>query len=64
MLGSLLKQFLTVISVAQVPKDIHDTLDRIKNEGGGIQVKDVIEMLKVIMPHFDRVFVCIDALDE
>jgi len=61
-LGSVLRQFLTTASY--VPDTIITTLESIKKKGQRVKIGDISKMLKVLLPHLDRSFLCLDALDE
>jgi len=61
-LGSVLRQFLTTASY--VPKTIITTLESIKKKGQRAEIGDISKMLTILLPHLNRSFLCLDALDE
>jgi len=61
-LGSVLRQFLT--TACYVPETIITTLESIKKKGQRVEIEDISKMLKVLVPHLHRSFLCLDALDE
>jgi len=61
-LGSVLRQFLTTASY--VPETIITTLESIKKKGQRAEIGDISKMLKALLPHLDRSFLCLDALNE
>ncbi|KAF8453566.1 hypothetical protein BDZ91DRAFT_748812 [Kalaharituber pfeilii] len=61
-LGSFLKQLLTAAS--QVPDTITRTLESVQKQEKRVDNSDVIQILRLTLPLFDSIFVCIDAADE
>jgi len=63
MLGAILKQ---LFSSGEIPKVIRETFQRSKGEfgGRGLRLPDMVEILKKAVTSLERIFVCIDALDE
>ena len=63
MLGAILKQLM---SKGGIPKYIREAFQRDKGEfgGRGLRLPDMVEMLKKTVTSLERIFVCIDALDE
>jgi len=61
-LGSVLRQFLSTASY--VPETIITTLESIKKKDQKAGIGDISKMLKVLLPHLHRSFLCLDALDE
>ena len=63
MLGAILKQ---LVSRGGIPEHIRETYQKAKNELGrrGLRLPDMVEILKKTIPPLQRIFVCIDALDE
>ena len=58
----MLRQFLTTASY--VPETIITTLESIKKKDQRAEIGDISKMLKILLPHLDRSFLCLDALDE
>jgi len=63
MLGAILKQ---LIIRGGIPEHIREAFQKAKKEfgGRGLRLPDMVEVLKKTITSLDRVFVCIDALDE
>ena len=63
MLGAILKQFA---SRGGIPGHIREAFQKAKREFGGrsLRLPDVVEILKKSSTSLERIFVCIDALDE
>ena len=61
-LGSLLRQLL--ITASYVPEAITTLLETIKKKDHRVELGDVSQMLKVLLPRLNRSFICLDALDE
>ena len=62
-LGAILKQ---LASRGGIPEDIQEAFQRDKGEfgGRGLLLRDMVEILKKTVTSLERIFVCIDALDE
>jgi len=62
-LGAILKQ---LVSRGAIPEDIREAFQRDKGEfgGRGLLPRDMVEILKKTVTSLERIFVCIDALDE
>ena len=63
MLGAIIKQF---VSRGEIPEDIREAFQKAKREfgGRGLRLSDMVEVLKKAIVSLQRIFVCIDALDE
>ncbi|KAF8456508.1 hypothetical protein BDZ91DRAFT_745503 [Kalaharituber pfeilii] len=61
-LGSFLKQLLTAAS--QVPDTIMSILESVQKQEKKVDNSNVIQILRLTLPLFDSIFVCIDAADE
>ncbi|KAF8456509.1 hypothetical protein BDZ91DRAFT_839604, partial [Kalaharituber pfeilii] len=61
-LGSFLKQLLTAAS--QVPDTITSILESVQKQEKRVDNCDVIQILRLTIPLFDSIFLCIDAVDE
>ena len=62
MLGAILKQ---LASRGGIPEHIREAFQKAKECGGrGLRLPDMVEILKKTIISLQRVFVCIDALDE
>jgi len=63
MLGAILKQ---LVSRGGVTDDIREVFQKAKEEfgGRGLRLPDMVEILKKTIQSLQRIFVCIDALDE
>ena len=63
MLGAIIKQ---LVSGEEIPGHIREAFQKAKNERGGrgLQLPDMVEILKRTITSLPRVFICIDALDE
>ena len=63
MLGAILKQFA---SRGEVPEDIQEAFQKAREEfgGRGLQLSDLVEIMKKVITSLSRVFICIDALDK
>ena len=63
-LGTLLHQILTSPGFAYSLVEVRKPLERIKNQGGKMQVPALTAMLKLVLQHLDCLYICLDALDE
>ncbi|KAF8469994.1 hypothetical protein BDZ91DRAFT_33659 [Kalaharituber pfeilii] len=61
-LGSLLKQLLTAAS--HVPDTITSILESVQKQEKRADNSNVLQLLRLTLPLFDSIFVCIDAVDE
>ena len=63
MLGAILKQ---LVSRRDIPEHIWGAFRKTKEEfgGGGLRLPDMAEILKKTIASLQRIFVCMDALDE
>jgi len=63
MLGAILKQLATR---GGIPKHIREAFQRAKKEfgGRGLRHPDLVQILKKTISSLQRVFICIDGLDE
>ena len=63
MLGAILKQ---LVSRGGIPEHIREVFEKSKKEfgGRGLRLPDMVEVLKKTIISLQRIFVCIDALDE
>ena len=63
MLGAILKQ---LASRGRIPKDIQDAFQKSREEfgGRGLELSNLVEIMKNIITSLSQVFICIDALDE
>ena len=63
MLGAILKP---LVSRGEIPEHIRQAFRKAKKEfgGRGLQLPDLVEIMKRAVTALPRVFVCIDALDE
>ena len=63
MLGAILKQ---LVSRGGIPEEIREAFQKAKNEFGrrGLRLRDMVEILKETITRLQRIFLCIDALDE
>jgi len=63
MLGAMLKQ---LVSRGGIPEHIREAFQKAKREFGGrhLRLPDMVEILKKTITSVERIFVCIDALDE
>ena len=63
MLGAILKQ---VVGRGGIPEHIRDAFQKSKREfdSPGLRLPDLVEILKKTITSLQRVFICIDALDE
>ena len=63
MLGAILKQ---ISSRGKIPKDIQDAFQKAREEfgGQGLQLRELVDIMKKVIKSLSRVFICIDALDE
>ncbi|CUS09866.1 unnamed protein product, partial [Tuber aestivum] len=64
MIGSLLRQFVT--GLPEIPEAIKQAFREAKKHLGGrpLELVKTIELFQVVLGHFQRVFICVDALDE
>ena len=62
-LGSFLHQFLTN-ALAPVPDEIIQKLQDIRHQGRKLGIEDTLALLKTRLHQLNRVFICIDAVDE
>ena len=62
-LGAILKQ---LVGRGGIPEDIREAFQRDEGEfgGRGLRLRDMVEILKKTVTSLERIFVCIDALDE
>ena len=62
-LGAVLKQ---LVGRERVPEPIWEAFQKAEEEycGRGLRLPDMVEILKMIITSLQRIFVCIDALDE
>ena len=63
MLGAILKQ---LSRREGIPEHIREAFRKAKREfgGRGLRLPDLVEILKKVITSLQRVFICIDALDE
>jgi len=63
MVGGILKQ---LASRGEVPEDIQEAFQKAREDfgGRGLQLSDLVEVMKKVIKSLSRVFICIDALDE
>ena len=63
MLGAMLKQ---LVSRGGIPQHIREAFQKAKREfgGRGLLLPDMVEILKKTITSLQRVFICIDAVDE
>ena len=63
MLGATLKQ---LASRREIPKDIQDAFQKAREEfgGQGLQLRELVDIIKKVIKSLSRVFICIDALDK
>ena len=61
-LGSLLRQIL--ITTSHVPEEIARMLESIKRESKRLEIGNISQILKVLLPQLNSSFICLDALDE
>ena len=63
MLGAILKQ---LVSRGGIPKHIREAFQKAKNEfgGRGLRLPDLVELLRRTIAPLERVFICVDAVDE
>ena len=63
MLGAILKQ---LASRGGIPEHIREAFQKTRREfgGRGLRLPDMVEILKKTITSLQRIFVCIDALDE
>ena len=63
MLGAILKQ---LVSRGGIPEYIRQALQKAKKEFSdqGLQLPDLVRLLRKTIAPLERVFICIDALDE
>ena len=62
-LGSILHQFLTNTQ-QPIPGEIFERLHNIRHQCRNVETDDILAMLKLRLRQFERVFICIDAVDE
>ena len=64
MIGGLLKQLLP--ASRDIPKEVYEAFRKSMDQlgGRGLRLPELIELFCVVLPSFDRIFICIDALDE
>ena len=62
-LGSFLRQLLTTTQVP-IPIKVIKILYGIQQQGGKVEAKDNLAMLKILLNQLQRAFICIDAIDE
>lgn len=63
-LGSIVKQLINAVSEYSLSMKIFQYLKEIRKNDLRLQMKDVTALLELLSPHFDKIFLCIDALDE
>ena len=63
MLGAILKQ---LASRGEIPKDIQEAFQEAREVfgGQGLQLPELVDIMKKVIKSLSRVFICIDALDE
>ena len=63
-LGAVLRQVIRVLS--RVPDEVREAFEHAKRQvdGCGPLLDEIQEMLVVSLPHLEKGFICIDALDE
>lgn len=64
MISSLLRQFIT--GMPEIPEELTEAFRAAKGHLGGraLKVEKMIDIFPKVLQHFDRTFICIDALDE
>jgi len=63
MIGSLLKQ--VVAGATDIPGEIKYLFEESRKLGGqGLRLKDMVQLFVKSISSFERVFICIDAIDE
>jgi hypothetical protein len=62
LIGGLLKQAL--VSAKKAPEEIIGSLSKVKKERKSLELSDTCQALSLTLQTFDRVYLCIDALDE
>jgi NACHT domain len=62
MMGSLVKQLVMVLP--KIPDEIDHTFKKSKKREKRLELEDASEMLMSVLQSFDRVYICVDALDE
>ena len=64
MIGALTKQLVNALKV--VPTEIEEAFERAECEvgGRGLQVSEVVKLLRAALAPVKRAYICIDALDE
>ena len=64
MIGALTKQLVNALKV--VPTEIEEAFKRAECEvgGRGLQVSEMVKLLRAALAPVERTFICIDALDE
>ena len=64
MIGGLLKQLLP--ESRDIPGEVRKVFRGSRNQlgGRGLRLPELIELFQAVLPPFDRIFICIDALDE
>jgi len=63
-IGGLLKQF--IVRLPEIPDEIRRAFQDLKENCGrrGLRVNEMVKMFRGVLGLFQRVFICIDALDE
>jgi len=63
-IGGLLKQF--IVRLPEIPDEIRRAFQDLKENcgGRGLRVNEMVELFRGVLGLFQRVFICIDALDE
>jgi len=63
-IGGLLKQLLP--ESRDIPKEVYEAFRESRNQlgGRGLRLPKLIELFQAVLPPFDLIFICIDALDE
>ena len=64
MIGGLLKQLLR--ASRDIPTEVYEAFQKSMDQlaGRGLRLPELIELFQAVLRSFDRVFMCIDALDE
>ena len=64
MIGGLLKQLLRASQ--DIPKEVYEAFQKSIDQlnGRGLRLPELIRLFQAVLPSFDRIFMCIDALDE
>jgi hypothetical protein len=62
MIGSLVKQLVMVMP--KIPIKIHRAYQQSRQQEKRLELENASEMLMLALRSFDRVYICVDALDE